>query len=85
MQLSKRVRRVKDGVCEPIPPSEYIAWKQATGNIIYPTEYGVLCAMDDAYCEEMNSELKDYREREADRIKEEAKRNQASGPRHRRR
>lgn len=62
--LSESIRRVRDGVCEPIPPSEYIAWLQATGNIVYAHEYAILRAMDDSYCTEMNSELSDYRERE---------------------
>lgn len=61
--LSKRVRRVREGTCDPIPPSEFIAWREATGAIVYPREYATLCAMDDAYCAEMNPELDAYRER----------------------
>jgi hypothetical protein len=61
--LSDRLCRVKDGVVYPIPPSEYIAWLQATGEIVYPTEYAILCAMDDAFCNEMGKELSDYNER----------------------
>lgn len=85
MKLSARVRRVRDGTCEPIPPSEFIAWRDATGSIIYPTEYGILAAMDDAYCSEMAVELKDYRERENERMKEASKQRGGSQPRHRRR
>lgn len=55
--------RVRDGVCSPIPPSEYVAWLQATGKIVYPAEYAMLCAMDVAFCEEMAKELADYHER----------------------
>lgn len=62
--ISNRLRRVIDGICVPIPPTEFIAWRIATGTIVYPREYEVLCAMDQAYCEEMNKELADYRERQ---------------------
>lgn len=41
----------------PIPPSEFRAWREITGNIVYPAEYAILCAMDVAYCDEMNKEL----------------------------
>jgi hypothetical protein len=30
---------------------------------VYPAEYAILCAMDAAFCEEMNKELADYRKR----------------------
>jgi len=62
--LSDRLRRVRDGVCEPIPPSEFMAWTHATGHIVYPSEYAILCAMDGAYCAEMAKELADYRARQ---------------------
>jgi len=62
--LSDRVRRVRDGVCEPIPPTEFVAWCQATDNIVYPNEYAMLSAMDSAFCAEMNKELNDYNERQ---------------------
>jgi len=61
--LSQRLRRVRDGVCEPIPPSEFEAWQRLTGNIVYRHEYAILAAMDAAYCDEMNKELADYQER----------------------
>lgn len=63
---------MRDGVCEPIPPSEFLAWAAATDTVIYPTEYKALRAMDRAYCTEMSKELKDYQERENERMKQEA-------------
>lgn len=62
-ELSNSLRRVRDGVCEPIPPSEFLAWKAATRNIVYPGEYDILRAMDAAFCAEMNQELRDFEER----------------------
>jgi hypothetical protein len=62
-QLSGRLRRVRDSVCEPIPPSEFLAWCEASGTIVNTLEYGILSAMDDAFCDEMNQELKDYNTR----------------------
>lgn len=64
MDLSASLRRTRDGVCEPIPPSEFQAWREATGAIVYPAEYAILRAMDAAYCAEMNKELADFKERE---------------------
>jgi hypothetical protein len=62
--LSARLDRISDTSVKPIPPTEYIAWKAATGNIVYPSEYAILCAMDAAYCAEMGKELADYRARQ---------------------
>lgn len=62
--LATSLRRVRDGICEPIPASEYLAWKRATGEIVYTQEYAILRAMDIAYCDEMNKELADYRARQ---------------------
>jgi len=58
---------VSDGVCAPIPPSEFLAWVQLTGNLVRGFEYDILSAMDLAFCSEMNSELKDFRDREKDK------------------
>jgi hypothetical protein len=71
--LSQRLRRVRDGVCEPIPPSEYEAWARLTDNIVYPHEYAILAAMDAAYCEEMNKELAAYHERLKDQAASDSK------------
>jgi hypothetical protein len=78
--LSQRLRRVRDGVCEPIPPSEYEAWQRITGNIVYRHEYAILWAMDAAYCDEMNTELAAYQER----LKEKAESSAPPTPRRKR-
>ena len=62
-ELSQSLLRVRSGVCEPIPPSEFIAWCQATRKLIEPVEYDILRAMDHAFCDEMNKEISDYNER----------------------
>jgi hypothetical protein len=64
IELSGRLQRVHDGVVRPIPPSEYMAWREASATIVYPSEYAILCAMDDAYVIEMGKELADYRARQ---------------------
>lgn len=70
--LSTSIRRVRDGVCEPIPPSEFTHWRDNTGHIVYPSEYAILRAMDRAYCAEMNVELSSYSTRERERMKSES-------------
>lgn len=59
--VSDRLGRVRDGVCDPIPPSEWLAWKELTGHIVYRWEFAILCAMDAAYCNTLNRELSDKR------------------------
>ncbi len=61
--LSNSVARVKDGVCCPIPPSEFIAWKEMNSLEIRSHEYKMLRAMDEAFCAATNVELAEYRER----------------------
>ena len=60
-EVSQRVGRIEDGVCNPIPPSEWLAWLALTGEIVYPWEHRILGAMDVAFCGEMNKELEDKR------------------------
>lgn len=74
MRLSGTLRRVRDGVCEPIPPTEFRAWCEASGTIVYPWEYAILCAMDVAYCSEMSKEIAAYHERLRDQAAIDAKR-----------
>ena len=62
--LDARTRRVHDGVCGPIQPTEIQAWIGLTRKIVYPVEYGMLAEMDDAFCRETNLELAAYRERQ---------------------
>jgi hypothetical protein len=57
MQVSATVGRGHDGVCDPIPPSEWLAWRTLTGEIVHPWEQEALFAMDVAFCSEMNKEL----------------------------
>lgn len=64
---------MRDGACEPIPPSEILAWQILTGTVVYPSEYAILAAVDLAYCDEMNKELDSYQARESERRKTEAK------------
>lgn len=67
--LSSRLRRVRDGVCEPIAPSEYMAWAVLADEIVYPHEYAILGAMDVAFCDEMGKELEAFRQRQEERSK----------------
>lgn len=65
--LSSRLRRVRDGVCEPVPPSEFLAWCRVTGTIFRPIEYDIFCAMDAAFCSAMNEELEALQIRKAEK------------------
>lgn len=58
--ISNSLRRVTDGVANPIPPSEYKAWKEITGNIVWPSEFEILRKMDSKFCEMTGQELQDY-------------------------
>lgn len=40
--------------------------------IVYPVEYAILAAMDDAFCKEMGKELTDFHAREEERRRLEA-------------
>ena len=62
--ISERLVRVRDGLCLPVPPSEFLAWCQLSDTIIHAHEYDILCAMDDAFCTETNAELLAYRNRQ---------------------
>lgn len=64
--ISDGLRRVRDGVCERIPPSEWVAWRSETGHIVRLAERAILRSMDRAYCAETNNELADYRARQED-------------------
>lgn len=65
--VSKRFVRVRDGVCLPIPPSEWLAWRDLTGNIVYSWEFDILHSMDVAFCDETNKEEMAKRAIDADR------------------
>lgn len=64
--LRGSIRRVRDNVCEPYPPTEFLAWATMSGAIVRAREWVILRAMDGAYCEAMNAELVAYQERQAD-------------------
>ena len=81
--LSDRLRRVRSGVCEPVPPTEYLAWREANEHVVYTTEYAILCAMDLAFRAEMNKELSDYRERQRAEQAAQADKDRRSGRRRR--
>lgn len=61
-EISDSLRRVADGVCFPIPWSEYLAWAKVGGHIVRVDEYAILRAVDTAFCDEMNKELQAYQE-----------------------
>lgn len=63
LSISGGVRRVVDGVCGPIEPVQWVAWQGLSGEIVRPSDYAILRAMDDAYCVAMNLELRDYQAR----------------------
>lgn len=62
--ISHRIGRVQDGVCRPIPPSEWIAWSTLTGNLAHRWEFAILAEMDTAYCSALTSELSEKVARE---------------------
>lgn len=72
--VSRRVGRIRDGVCHPIPPSEWLAWQTLTGEIVYSWEHDILAAMDVAFCEEMNKELEAKRADQQAEIEKKGKR-----------
>ena len=67
------MRRVLEGVCAPIPPSEWVAWREITANIVYAWEFDILAAMDVAFCDEVNKELEAKRAAQADEAERKAK------------
>lgn len=62
-EISNSLRRVSDGAVNPIPPSEYLAWAQMTGRIVWPSEYAILRLMDSAFCAMTGQEIKEYFDR----------------------
>ena len=52
------MQRVMEGICRPIPPSEWFAWSHLTGNVVNQVEYDILVAMDREFCDETNKELR---------------------------
>ena len=74
-ELSLIASSVSDGMYRPIPPSEYLAWQQITGNIVYSWEYDILFSMDSVYCDEMNKEIQARQSIRQERVEREAELN----------
>ena len=55
--IDSRITRVDDGVCRLIPPTEWLAWQQLHGDLVYAWEYAILANMDRAYCGAVNVEI----------------------------
>lgn len=64
VSLNESVTRISEGSCKRIPPSEYLAWVELTGNIVYPWEYDIMVAMDNAFCDETNKEFQNLRSKQ---------------------
>jgi hypothetical protein len=71
--ISQSIRRVHDGVCVPIPPSEFTHWRFNTATIVTAPEYAILRAMDRAYCAAMNIELGAFQVRQREQAGRDAK------------
>lgn len=80
-EISAVASPVFEGFYRRIPPSEYLAWQQLTGNIVYPVEYDILFAMDGVFCDEMNAEIQSRRTIQQERLKKEAELNSRKGKR----
>lgn len=61
--IRNSLRQVLDGAAIPIPPSEFIAWAELTGQVVWPSEYAILRAMDKVFCSETNTLIKEDWER----------------------
>ena len=68
-RVASCVARVRDGICFPIPPSEFLAWAQMTGTLVRPMEWSILTAMDEVYCTGMSAEFEAYRIRQEEKAK----------------
>lgn len=54
-------RGVVDGEPVPIPPSEFKAWADLTGNVVSAEEYAILRQMDDARRAALSVEIEYHR------------------------
>lgn len=61
--LNDNFSRIADGVVSRIPPSEFLAWANITGNIVHVREYDILRAMDAEYCVQIQARLDNERKR----------------------
>lgn len=67
MELNDLTDRAGDGHCRKMTPDIYKGWADMTGNLVRPSEYDMLRAMDAAFCSEMNKELAAARAQQADK------------------
>lgn len=58
----RRVSRDVDGAYRLIPPSEWLAWRDITRELVHPGEFAILAAMDRAYSSAVNVEIEAGRE-----------------------
>ena len=63
---------MREGICHPIPPTEFKAWVEITNNIVKPVEFDILFEMDRMFCQEVNLELRSEREKQEDKMKRQA-------------
>ena len=69
VDLNRSVSRISNGICRMILPSEYIAWRELTGHVVYAHEYDMLKCMDEAYCIETNLEFESLRTKQQEQQK----------------
>lgn len=60
--------RMRDGVCQLIPPSEWLAWSVLTARDLSFEEYEILHALDVIFCTEINKELASQRNKQSEDI-----------------
>lgn len=56
-ELSSGHNRIVGNQAKRISWQEFLAWRDATGNIVYPHEFAILRAMDVSHCEALDEEL----------------------------
>ena len=56
-EISSGHNRVSNDRIYRITWVEFAAWQQVSGNVVYPHEFAILRAMDNAYCEALEGEL----------------------------
>lgn len=71
-QLTNAIHRIDfNGNYYLMQPSEIFTWMSLTKNLISPTEYDILNAMDVVFCNELNADINAKREKEELKRKQE--------------
>lgn len=70
--IDKRISRDVEGIYRLIPPSEWLAWRDITRDLVHPWEFAILAAMDRAYTGAVNVEIEAGREL-AERLRNQGK------------